>query len=144
MDLQKTAEICSLALTVPTVVLGVGVIWVWGPSAIKQLKAKTLTSESWFIIGVVVAFLGSVLDNIYWGIPWTLSFMGDPNTDFYMTHGVYFNIWFRQTAGIIAAYCHLKAADLSQPGKKMLANRLLAGANLAAVVTTIILWAVTT
>lgn len=132
-DLTKFAEAVSLAMTIPTVMLGLGVVYLWGGAAIKSLKDKTLDSHGWFILGVVVSFVGSVLDNLYWAIPWTSSFIGSDNTSFLMSIGVYFNIFFRQGAGIFAAYCHLKAADLSSTTPSRIANRLLAISNILAV-----------
>ena len=114
MDAQEIAEFTSLTLTVPTIVLAIGVIYMWGPAAWRAIKARDRnSSHGWFIIGVVVGFLGGLLDNAFWSVPWTASYFGAENVNELMSLGVYFNIFFRQSAGIVAAYCHLRAAQMT-------------------------------
>ena len=61
-------------------------------------------------MGVTIGFVGSLIDNLYWAIPWSLDFIHHPATDAWIKFGVYFNIFDRQLAGIAAAYCHVRAA----------------------------------
>lgn len=129
MDLAEynlIAEAISLAMTFPTVILGLAVVYLWGPPAWKAMRSGTLDAQGWFIVGVVTAFIGSSLDNIYWFFPWAASFLGLEVTDSLMTNGVFFNIFFRQMAGIVAAYCHLRAAAESSKGKIRSVNYLMA------------------
>tara|TARA_R110000851_G_scaffold241359_3_gene393977 strand:- start:492 stop:941 length:450 start_codon:yes stop_codon:yes gene_type:complete len=132
-DIQKAAELISLSMTVPTVVLGIAVMHRWGPAALVALKENTLDSHGWFILGVVSSFLGSAFDNLYWSIAWTSSFYDGEYTNTLVSKGVYFNIVFRQGTGIFSAYCHLKAADMALSGSNKVANKLLAYSNIAAV-----------
>lgn len=117
MTLQEVSELVSLALTVPTVVLGCIVVYLWFPHAKSDeglmFDFKNFTAPQWFIAGVTIGFIGSVLDNLYWSIPWMSAFLGLGIKDQLMDAGVFFNIFFRQTCGIMAAYCHLMAGRKS-------------------------------
>ena len=143
MDIEQyqwMAEAISLALTIPTIILGIGVLIHWGPAAWEMFKAKSLDSNGWLIVGVVVAFLGSVLDNLYWSIPWASSFLSIGPTDALMENGVFFNIFFRQLSGIAAAYCHLKASVLSSSDGARKVNQLVAVSYIMAVALVTVLF----
>ena len=130
MTLQKAAELISLGMTFPTVILAIAVVIVWGPAAIRSLRRKEKQPKDWFILGVFTGFIGGVLDNIYWAIPWTASFIDHPLTSTLINIGVYFNIISRQGFGITAAFCHLMAA----PNSKLKSlNYLLAAAHIIGV-----------
>lgn len=106
LSLQQIAELTSLALTVPTLILAIFVIKVWWPA----LNINPKNAHQWFIVGVVAGFTGSFFNNLYWLFPWTASFLGMEITNQLIMFGVYFNIFFRQSLGIFAAYCHIRAA----------------------------------
>lgn len=104
------AELLSLFLTVPTIVLAAVVIYLWGPKALSIARiGHPVRSADWFIIGVTIGFVGQFFDNLYWAIPWSLSYIESQHTDLFMFNGVWFNIPSRQLCGIIAAYCHIKS-----------------------------------
>ena len=117
-------------MTIPTVVLAFAVIYMWLPSARESWKRDTKTGHDWFIMGVAVGFCGAALDNIYWFMPWTASYLGHPAFSDLTNAGVFFNIVFRQGLGITAAYCHLKAAEVSSGRKLRFVNSLLVASNL--------------
>lgn len=126
MNIHQLAEMISLIMTIPTVLLAAAVVYLWLPAARAALKEDSRDAHQWFILGVVGGFLGSAIDNSYWFMPWTASFMGETEifgqlTDF----GVYFNVFFRQGLGIFAAYCHIRAAEMSSLKNVMVINRLL-------------------
>lgn len=127
-------------MTVPTVVLGAGVVYLWGPSAIRAVRKGALDAQGWFIVGVVVAFIGAVLDNLYWSVPWAASYLGLEVTGALMSSGVYFNIFFRQASGILAAYCHLRAAAMSGEKSRRWINYLMALSNILACLFITIIW----
>lgn len=106
--IQKAAELISLALTAPTVVLGAGVVILWGKKAISYVFGDK-TPHMWITLGVAVSFSGEVFDNSYWGIAWTAHFINSPLWHPLFEFGAFSNIPFRQVAGIVAAYCHLRA-----------------------------------
>ena len=118
-------------MSVPTIVLALVVVYLWGPTAVRSLRASTKTGQDWFIVGVALGFIGSALDNSYWVIPWTMDYLGHPQSMDYMYQGAYFNIFFRQGLGMAAAFCHIKAARMSGVAKSWRLNILLASANFA-------------
>jgi hypothetical protein len=133
-SLQEVAALTSLGMTLPTVILAIGVIYMWFPSARDAWVAQPKKAHDWFIIGVVAGFTGALLDNIYWFLPWTASFLDHPAFTTLTNLGVFFNIFFRQGLGICAAYCHLKAAELSDKSPLKFVNKLLCISNMLGVV----------
>ena len=128
--MQEIAELISLGMTFPTVILAVAVVYTWFPSAKESFRSNCKESQDWFIMGVVIGFVGSILDNIYWFFPWSASFIGHESFQTLTNAGVFFNVFFRQGCGMVAAYCHMRAAESSiQPGMATL-NRLLVASNL--------------
>lgn len=122
-------------MTMPTLILAAIVVKVWG----KSVKVKPESSHDWFILGVVSGFSGAFLDNLYWLIPWTASFLDLKVSNDLIMYGVFFNIFFRQGLGIFAAYCHLKAANAH--GDKLLfnLNKSLVVANILGVIYSLVL-----
>lgn len=116
-QLQDTAELISLALTWPCVAGAVCVIMMWAKSAIAAMQKKRLAATDWFILGVAISFFGSMVDNVYWSIPWTASFVEHPATAALVNFGVFVNIPFRQVTGVLAAGCHIYAAVTSAKSK---------------------------
>ena len=137
--LQPFAELLSLGMTVPTVVLALAVIYMWLPSARQAWKKENKSGHDWFIMGVAIGFCGAALDNIYWFMPWTAAYLGDPAFETLTNLGVFFNIFFRQGLGIIAAYCHLKAAEISSKRNIKCVNSLLVASNLLGFAYSVIL-----
>ena len=119
MGTQKIAELVSLFLTVPTVILAATVVFVWHKSAIRSLMHKPRTGTDWLIMGVAISFIGSLVDNLFWGIVWTAAFLESDKTIDLFNVGVFFNIFFRQLAGICAGFCHIKSATTSAPLSKL-------------------------
>lgn len=130
MNLQDIAELISLGLTFPTVVLAFAVVYMWMPSARNAWLNTGKTGQDWFVMGVAIGFIGAALDNIYWFMPWTASFIGDPAFQTLTNAGVFFNIFFRQGLGIAAAYCHLRAAEVSSTKPLKIVNTLLIASHL--------------
>jgi len=123
--MQEVAELISLGMTFPTVILAIAVVYTWFPSAKEAFERQEKEAQDWFIIGVVAGFIGSTLDNLYWFMPWTASFLDDPWFEPLTNAGVFFNVFFRQGLGIVAAYCHLKAAEKSIYSSTRIINTLL-------------------
>jgi len=129
MNIHRIAEMISLIMTIPTVLLAISVVYLWLPAARAALKADSRDAHQWFILGVVGGFLGSAIDNLYWFMPWTASFIGESAIFSQLTDsGVYFNVFFRQGLGIFAAYCHIKAAEMSSIKQVQVINRLMVAA----------------
>ncbi len=114
--MNDIAELVSLALTFPTIMVGLGVLVHWGKDAWEAFKVSPAerTGVNWLILGVAVGFLGSVLDNAYWGLAWSAEYMQHPSKEFWFANGVWPNIPFRQCAGVYAAYCHMRSYYVSR------------------------------
>lgn len=108
--LHEIATFVSLVLTATTITGCSMVIYLWRESAINAFKVKEKEDMHWFIIGVLIAFIGALVDNIWWGFAWTADFYGHASRDWWFANGVYSNLIFRQLASFVAAYCHVRAA----------------------------------
>lgn len=116
--IQRIAEGISLGLTVPTVVFSAMVVVMFFKSAIQAIKrGRERDAIDWLKLGIWIGFVGSSIDNIYWGFAWSCSFVGSSLTGWAFNNGVYFNIPFRQLSGILAAYCHVRCAVEMTKGK---------------------------
>ncbi len=119
--MHKLFELISLAATPSTILMSLFVVACWLPSALRAHRAETVDARGWFIVGVTVAFLGGSIDNLYWGIAWSSSFLELEVKEQLFGAGVYSNIPARQLAGTFAAYCHIRAAYVGDGGR--MANR---------------------
>jgi len=122
--MQDLVEFFSLTLTVPTLLVGAWVLWIYGPAAIQSLNAWTHGSRPEYhallIVGIAVGFLGSVLDNAYWGAAWSAEFFDHQSRDDLFKYGVWSNVPFRQGAGILAGSLHVWAQVRdSESGRKL-------------------------
>ena len=119
------AEYISLVLTVPTIMLAMWVIYDYGPRAVgaaRRIVARDKVSEvDWLVLGIVIAFSGAIVDNIYWGLAWGTRYLGtyEAVESWLFSNGVFANIPFRQSAGILAALFHLGAVSLADSKKVM-------------------------
>lgn len=108
--LNKFSTLLSLAMT-PSALIGcVGVVYLWWAGALSAYHEIHKKELHWFILGVVLGFMGSFFDNSYWAITWTAHYFGHASTEFWFENGVYSNIIFRQGCTIAAAFCHIRAA----------------------------------
>lgn len=123
MTFLEITEGISLGLTSPTVLLAGLLLFIWFGKAKRALRAKNRSSTQWLLLGVFIGFLGGLGDNIFWGLAWTLSYLHHEWKEPVFASGAMFNIFFRQGAGAIAAYCHLRAAA-EHPGSGLTVDRL--------------------
>lgn len=112
---MNTAIYVSLLLTFPTIVACIFVLYVWTPHLPREAK-------HWLLVGIAFSFVGSIVDNTWWGIAWYLRREDDPSWHWWFDHGVYSNIFFRQAFKLIAAYCHIKAAIIEREARML--NRM--------------------
>lgn len=125
MEIQKVSEAISLGLTVPTIILSLAVVRAWGPRVLFAIRHGQMTEAQWLILGVSISFVGAFLDNLYWSIPWTLHFINSEYAASWFLRGIHFNIFFRQSTGILAALCHLRSFYAGQNGYRSLSFLLL-------------------
>lgn len=103
-------ELVSLAATPPFLLLGAVVVWKFSPVAwatargVYEWKDKHI-----LIVGILIGFMGSLVDNVYWGCAWLAEYMGWGSAKMLFANGVWSNVPFRQFAGIAAAILHLYA-----------------------------------
>lgn len=109
--MQAGAELLSLGLTITLVVLVVYVLYLWTGSAFAAVKDKNRDGAQWLIMGVAISFYGTLCDNCYWFVPWTLKYLGWESYKTIFIYGAFANIPFRQVSGIVAAYCHIRSAQ---------------------------------
>lgn len=111
MTIYEIATLVSLGLT-PGVIISSALVasLFWHPY-VRALSDKNRTAVGWMIIGVEANFVGDVVDNIWWGIAWSGDFVDPTSTvrEFFFTNGIYSNVIFRQTFGLIGAMCHIKS-----------------------------------
>ena len=107
---EEIAILISLTLTMPLLGVAAGVLDEWVPSLFRNQARVDWTATDWLILGICFSFLGSIGDNIWWGVAWMLKYFNDPAWIWWFDHGVYSNILFRQAFKIAAGYCHLRAA----------------------------------
>lgn len=122
--IQKTAELISMFLTSPTIILSAVVLFYWSRVALHSFKQEERKPQDWFAMGVCVGFLGSIADNTFWAIPWSLSFIDSDWFEPVFNSGVVFNIFFRQLCGMVAAYCHVRAAVEHISSKEVRQHRI--------------------
>lgn len=132
--IKDIPDLISLGLTFPTVLLASTVLYVWLPSALQAVRSNYPTANDWFIIGVAVMFFGESIDHAYSLIPWSSAFMEKTRLCDFMDVTVLFNMAFRQGCCMIAAYCHLKAAELAKITKLKNLNKLLFVSNILGLV----------
>lgn len=137
--MHEIVTLLSLSLTAPVLVASIAVVALWWRSAMNAFFEEHKTGTSWFVIGVVLSFLGSVIDNSYWFVAWLYDYLGRDEAQSLFRNGVYSNLPFRQGLTLLAAMCHIIAAV-------SIDNRIFricvgAGFALGLVVFGVLLWA---
>ncbi len=128
--IENLTQLISLGMIFPSLILAIVVVYTWLPSLISTYKTSNPLAHDWFFVGVVFGFLGVIVDNIFWIIPWASAYLQDLGLYTLVPYGVTYNIIFRQFCGVIAAYCHLKAAEITSNSKIKYLNNLLIYSNL--------------
>lgn len=114
-NLHGFFTLISLGLTWPALTVCVLVLYSWHSEYIKYCKTiSNVTPSLKLIAGVYIAFFGSMIDNTWWGIAWTLDYLDRPSRDFWFINGVYPNVIFRQIALIWAGVLHISAENMSR------------------------------
>lgn len=131
--ITSSANLLSLGMVFPTVMLGSIVLYMWFPSTIKALRKYNRIAEDWFILGVFAGFIGAVAYSLYWALYWLSSYMDLGIAEALSENGIIVNICARQIMGILAAYCFIKASEASYARGSQSVNRLLIACNLVGV-----------
>lgn len=78
-----------------------------------SFQVTSWKSYDWLILGIIISFVGKVLDAMYWQVTWT-SYLKDTNLkQVLLDYGAGANLPLRQLPIVLACICHLKAAHLS-------------------------------
>lgn len=136
------AALTSLGMTPPLIVMCLGVVWYWWETAVKAARAAYRTPAMWITIGVALGFIGDSADSGYWAMPWSADYLDHPSKGPLFAAGVYANIPFRQGLGIIAAACHLYAAELSKLAPDGITRKLFVRSSIVGVLYTLALIAI--
>lgn len=106
----------SLALTPLTILASAAVIYFFYKPFVRACSSRDKDAVQWMILGVVIGFAGSILDNIWWGFAWSADYLDNTSAfrHFMFDHGVYSNAFARQAMGIIAGLCHISSALIAE------------------------------
>ena len=118
-------EIVSLWWTFPAIAISLLLLRRYGPRAIITIKRifrgewSDIPPSSWINLGIAVCFFGSIVDNAYWLIPWSIKYATFDHS-FLFDFGVYINVPFRQVPLILGAILHVFAEALKhrEPAQK--------------------------
>lgn len=111
--LESVVTLISLFLTPILLVAAIVVVGILKHSFSKAINTPEKTPMEWMIIGIVISFVGSIFDNIWWFLAWSYEYI-DPSgaeKEFFFHYGVYSNTLFRQIFGIVGALCHIYAGS---------------------------------
>jgi hypothetical protein len=109
----KFVELFSVIITPLVISSCLLVIIIYGKQAHRAILnsgLREMDPGQCLIVGIVFGFVGKVIDNAYWAIPWMSSLFESPSSDFWFKHGVLLNIPFRQVCCIVSALFHVFAA----------------------------------
>lgn len=104
---HEIVTLFSLWLTPMTIIACGFVVYKFYEGFKKSIKIEQKTDLQWFIIGIVIGFVGDFSDNLYWGLAWTADYLQLASRDALFDSGVYSNSIFRQGCGFVSALCHL-------------------------------------
>jgi hypothetical protein len=110
-DYLHYIELVSLCLTPIVLALVLVVLVIYSPHLGRLLASKEpLSPQQKLMLGIALSFLGKLVDNAYWAIPWTGSYVDSRHAGYFFAHGVAVNIPARQVSTILASVCHIGAA----------------------------------
>lgn len=141
-DIHELTNLVSLGLTIPTVTLAIAVVYMWSPAAKDKLFKSNKEAKDWFILGVCLGFLGASIHGLYWFTYWLLDYF---EINYYSTlkdYGPTINILSRQGLGMLAAYCHLRAALITKKRNTRVINHLLVTSHLSGCILILLLFIV--
>jgi len=129
-------ELFSLCLTPVVLASCIIVMATYTGSSFNVLTTtpfRRISATQLLIIGVSFGFLGKLLDNAYWTIPWMCKFFDSPNRWFWFENGIIANVHFRQGITIVSAIFHVLAAYKFSDIKDSLIPSFIASAVIASV-----------
>lgn len=112
--MDKVVTLLSIFLTPALLIASSVVIYLLYPSFKKATKTVNKDAIQWMIIGIVMNFIGTLFDNLWWFFAWSYNYIDATGVekDFFFSYGVYSNTIFRQVFGIVGALCHVYAGTI--------------------------------
>ena len=108
-NIRTFIELQSLAWTMP-VLAGCALVVYECQKSLRSNKGDKKSKQLvWILLGICIGFTGNFVDNLYWLIPWTMSYVGCVATPDAVAAGVFPNLIFRQMLTATSAYCHIRA-----------------------------------
>lgn len=144
--IAELINIAQVGLTVAFLLCCWLLLTTWRDGFDKALSVshRQWKPEDWLVVGIVIGFAGNFVDNLFWGVHWLFDLYDHPATPEILAWGPTSNIVFRQIPGIVAVYCHLRAAaTLADAGysleKRMMLYTLAGVGSVVAVLVTLFL-----
>lgn len=139
--IERYGDFCtvvSLALTVPFLCYCIEIAYLWWPSLKDSYKKEGGSVASGKLAkGIWIGFVSNFFDNVYWGVTWLAFLFKWPIAAVLLAAGPFFNIFFRQMGGLVAAKHHVDAAgEMYSEGRRL--HQLLYW--VAGAVTGVVLW----
>lgn len=106
--MKQLADILTVALSLPAVLMCLMVIRHWLPQARRALRDRRDAAD-WLILGVTISFAGVAANMAWWAAFWLSRVTGHASQQLFLDAGSSVNLFSRQGAVLAAAYCHLKA-----------------------------------
>lgn len=114
--MTSITDIITISLSVPALILCALVLAHWLPEAGRAVRERRDAAD-WLVLGVVSSFMGIIVNISWWSVYWGMRVLDHPSQGWLLDHGSFINIFSRQGAVIIAAWCHLKAYHLFSKGE---------------------------
>lgn len=106
--MKQAADILTVALSLPAVLMCLMVIRHWMPQARRAVRQRRDAAD-WLILGVTISFAGVAANMTWWAVYWLSRVWDHASQAWLLDTGSIVNLFSRQGAVIAAAYCHLKA-----------------------------------
>lgn len=78
-----------------------------------SLRIGNWKAYDWLLLGILISFVGKILDAMYWQVAWTSYLKNTSLKQSLLDYGTAANLPLRQLPIVLACICHLKAAHLS-------------------------------
>ncbi len=111
----QVSTLMGLAWSWPLISMSIVVVLLYGRTAWHAYRTSSKTRERvhWLALGITLAYSGEALDDLYWGITWSLYYLGLDIAQSWIDFGPVPNVPFRNFLGTAGVYCHIRAV-LSQ------------------------------
>lgn len=130
--MNNIIDILTVTLSVPAIMMCVMVLAHWLPESLRAARERRDAAD-WLVLGVMTSFAGILANISWWAVYWLMRILDDPGQQWWLDNGSFANLFTRQGAVIVAAFCHLKAYQTfrAQPGRLAPEGLLLVGIGLS-------------